>query len=109
LGLDVKQQHPLQVYDEDGTLIGEYYADLFVENCLVVELKAAKAFADEHIAQLLGYLRASRVEHGLLMNFGGPRFEIKKYVLSQHVNAKLPAKVKGIISSLLAFLVLLCG
>src|SRR3974390_3138290 len=83
LGLEVKQQHPLQVYDEDGTLIGDYNADLLVEGRLIVELKAAKALADEHLAQILGYLRASRIEHGLLINFGAPKFEIKKYPLSQ--------------------------
>jgi len=83
LGLDVKQQHPLTVYDEDGTLIGEYFADLFVDNRLIVELKAVKALADEHIAQLLGYLRASRIEHGLLMNFGAPKYEIRKFALSR--------------------------
>ena len=83
LGLDVKQQHPLKVYDEDGTLIGDYNADLFVEGRLIIELKAAKALVDEHVAQLLGYLRASRIEHGLLINFGAPKFEIKKYALSQ--------------------------
>jgi GxxExxY protein len=79
LGLSVEQQHPLKVFDSDG---GDYYADLFVEHCLIVELKAAKALADEHVAQLLAYLRASRVEHGLLINFGARRFEIKKYALS---------------------------
>jgi hypothetical protein len=46
-----------------------------------VELRAAKALADEHVAQILGYLRASRIEHGLLINFGAPKFEIKKYAL----------------------------
>jgi GxxExxY protein len=69
-GIDVKQQHQLKVRDEDGTEIGEYFADLFVDNRLIVELKAAKAIADEHIAQMLGYLKASRIEHGLLINFG---------------------------------------
>ena len=83
LGLEVKQQHPLKVDDEDGTLIGDYHADLFVDNRLIIELKAAKALADEHVAQLLGYLRASRIEHGLLINFGAAKFEIKKYALSQ--------------------------
>ena len=83
LGLDVKQQHPLTVRDEDGTVIGDYYADLFVEGRLIVELKAAKALADEHVAQILGYLRAARIEHGLLMNFGTPKFEIRKFALSQ--------------------------
>ena len=81
-GVRVIQQHPLTVRDEDGTILGEYLADLFVEDCLIVELKAVKAVADEHVAQLLGYLRSSRVEHGLLINFGGPKLEIKKYVLS---------------------------
>jgi GxxExxY protein len=84
LGLDARQQYPLTVYDEDGTVIGEQFADLFVDNRLIVELKAVKALADEHVAQLLGYLRASRIEHGLLMNFGAPRFKIRKYALSQN-------------------------
>ncbi len=76
-----EQQYALKVFDEDGTTLGEYYADLLVEGCLVVELKACKALADEHTAQLLGYLRASRMEHGLLINFGAPRLEIRKFKL----------------------------
>ena len=83
LGLDVKQQHPLKVYDEDGALIGDYYADLFIDNRLIVELKATKSLNDEHVAQLLGYLRASRIEHGLLANFGAPKFQIKNYALTE--------------------------
>ncbi len=83
LGLDVKQQHPLKVYDEDGTPIGDYLADLLIDARLVIELKAAKALIDEHVAQMLGYLKASRIEHGLLINFGSYRFEIRKYVLSR--------------------------
>jgi len=82
LTLTAIQQHPLSVLDEDGTLLGDFYADLFVENKLIIELKACRALADEHIAQLLGYLRASRIEHGLLINFGAPRLEIRKFVLS---------------------------
>jgi GxxExxY protein len=81
-GLGLVQQHPLSVFDEDGTLLGEFFADLFVERQLVVELKAVRALADEHVAQLLGYLRASRIEHGLLINFGSPKIEVRKYVLS---------------------------
>jgi GxxExxY protein len=69
-GLRVKQQHPVNVYDEDGTLIGEYFADLFVEERLIVELKTARALAAEHEAQTIGYLKSSRIEHGLLINFG---------------------------------------
>jgi GxxExxY protein len=83
IGLDVKQQHPLKVYDEDGTEIGDYLADLFLDGRLIIELKASKTIIDEHVAQILGYLRASRIEHGLLINFGSYRFEIRKYVLTQ--------------------------
>jgi GxxExxY protein len=83
LGLHVETQYPLNVYDDDGTPLGEFFADLLVEGILVVELKAARATTDEHVAQLLGYLRSSRLEHGLLVNFGAPRFFIKKYVLSE--------------------------
>jgi GxxExxY protein len=81
--LTVEQQYPLKVYDEDGTVLGEYFADLFVESKLIVELKASRALAPGHTAQLLGYLRACHIEHGLLVNFGAPRLEIKKYILSK--------------------------
>ena len=109
LGLDVKQQHPLKVYDEDGTLIGDYYADLLVDNRLVVELKAARALAEEHTAQTLGYLRASRIEHGLLMNFGAPKFEIRKYALSQADVKIRPGSVLGVLLSVLASFALFRG
>ena len=84
-GLKVEQQFPLAVYDEDGTVLGEYFADLFIEGCLIAELKAVRATAPEHVAQLLGYLRASRIEHGLLVNFGAAKFSIKKSVKSETV------------------------
>jgi GxxExxY protein len=69
------------VYDEDGTLIGDYVADLFIDNQVIVELKAVKAIAPEHEAQLLHYLKATQVRHGLLVNFGSGRFQIQKYIL----------------------------
>ena len=81
-GVQVKKQHTLQVLDEDGTVLGDYFADLFVSSELIVELKACKALTDEHVAQLLGYLRGCRVEHGLLINFGSRKLEVGKYVLS---------------------------
>ena len=77
----IKQQHPLTVYDEDGTVLGEFFADLFIEDRLIIELKACKSLADEHTAQLLGYMRASKIEHGLLINFGAPKLGIRKYIL----------------------------
>jgi GxxExxY protein len=84
-GIQVEQQHALHVLDEDGTVLGDYFADLFVAGELIVELKACKTLADEHVAQLLGYLRGSRIEHGLLINFGSSKLEIRKFVLSDAV------------------------
>jgi GxxExxY protein len=81
--LHVGQQYALQVKDDDGTILGDYFADLFVERSLIIELKTCRALSDEHTAQLLGYLRATHIEHGLLINFGSPRMEIRKFVLSE--------------------------
>ena len=64
-------------------MLGEFFADLFIEGCLLVELKACKTVVNEHVAQLLGYLRASRIENGLLINFGSAKLQIKKYILTQ--------------------------
>jgi len=83
-GIQAKQQHPIQVFDEDGTLIGDYYADLLVDGVLIVELKTSKALADEHVAQILGYLKSARLEHGLLINFGSYKFELRKLIWSQN-------------------------
>ena len=80
-GIQVIQQHPLQVHDVDGTLLGDFFADLYVEDCFIVELKACKALADAHFAQVLGYLRASGHRHAMLINFGAPRIQIKKVIL----------------------------
>lgn len=82
LGIEVEQQFPILVYDEDGTVVGEYKADLLIAKELIVELKACNSTCDDHVAQLLGYLRSTHMEHGLLINFGAPKFYIKKYVLS---------------------------
>ena len=100
-GWDVKQQHPLKVYDEDGTEIGDYVADMLVDNRLIVELKAARTIADEHVAQTLGYLKSARIEHGLLINFGSYRFQIRKYILSQ---GKVKEEGLGRLAGLMPFL-----
>ncbi len=80
-GIKFEQQCPLTVKDDDGTILGEYYADLLVEDCLIIELKAVRNLAQEHWAQVLGYLRASGLQHGLLINFGAPKIEIKKLIM----------------------------
>lgn len=71
----------MNVMDEDGTVVGDYFAELWIENTLIVELKAVKALDEAHSAQLLSHLKTSGVRHGMLMNFGSPRFEVKTYNL----------------------------
>ena len=84
VGIEVRQQTPLTVYDEDGTVIGQYLADLLIEGRLIMELKACRTIIDEHVAQILGYLKSAHMEHGLLVNFGSYRFQIKKFILTQN-------------------------
>jgi GxxExxY protein len=97
------------VYDEDGTAIGDYNADLFVENRLIIELKACRALAEEHIAQLLGYLKSSKIEHGLLINFGSAKFQIKKYALSQDLHRSATDRLINVGLSFSAFFAFFCG
>jgi len=86
-GLEVRQQPSVSVYDEDGTLLGNLDLDLLIADELIVEIKSVKTLLNEHIAQLLGYMRATRIEHGLLINFGSPVLQIKKYALSQDLDS----------------------
>jgi GxxExxY protein len=79
--VDVRQQQPIQVQDEDGTPLGDYCVDLLVDGRLIIEVKAAKSLATEHTAQLLGYLKSTGVEDGLLVNFGSYKFEIRKFAM----------------------------
>jgi GxxExxY protein len=82
LQLPVARQHAIGIFDEDGTPLGDYVADLLVDNRLLVELKVARQLSLEHEAQVLAYLKASRIEHGLLVNFGSFRFQVRKYAYS---------------------------
>ena len=75
-GMTVNDELPIQVFYL-GQLIGEYYADIVVNNLVILEIKAAKALATEHEAQLLNYLKATPYEVGLLLNFG-PKPETKR-------------------------------
>ena len=80
-GLTVAQQHDILVR-YDGVVVGEFTADLLVEERVLVELKAAKALDDIHAAQCLNYLKATGLHVCLLLNFGKPRVEVKRIVLS---------------------------
>lgn len=68
-GLAVRQQAPIPVYFH-GQLVGDFKCDLLVEGCVILELKAVRDIAPEHIAQTLNYLRATEVEVALILNFG---------------------------------------
>lgn len=79
-GLEVKCQYPITVM-YDKTVVGEYFADLIVNNLVVIELKAVKQLAEEHECQLINYLKATHIELGLLMNFGKePEYKRKIYM-----------------------------
>jgi len=77
--LTVEQQKGIQVL-YDGVVVGEYAADLLVNGRVIVELKAVKAFDNVHFAQCLNYLKATGMEACLLINFGTPKIEIKRFV-----------------------------
>lgn len=77
MSMKVEQQKNMKVY-YNGLAVGDYFADLFVEELVIVELKAAECVRKEHEAQLLNYLRATDIEVGLLLNFGKkPEFRRK--------------------------------
>ena len=78
MGLEIKQQAKIDVYYA-GEVVGEYFADLVVEDAVIVELKAARSILKEHEAQLLNYLRATPYEVGLLLNFG-PKPDFRRKV-----------------------------
>ncbi|WP_350494715.1 GxxExxY protein [Roseiconus lacunae] len=80
--LDVKQQYLLSVYGEDGTILGEYFANFLVERYSIVKLHARESVADEHIAQLLGYLDSSQIETVLIVNFGAAKLHVKEYLMT---------------------------
>jgi GxxExxY protein len=86
-GLNVVQQHPIKV-GFDGIIVGEFVADLLVEERVLVELKAVSMLKDEHTAQALNYLRATGLEICLLINFGTTKVEIKR--LRPSTNWKTP-------------------
>lgn len=82
-GFSVNQQQPMTIRDEDGTVLGEYFADVVVNGVLLIELKACKTLTHEHKSQLLHYLKATSIQHGMLINFGSFRFEVLKFVQGQ--------------------------
>jgi GxxExxY protein len=78
-GLDAEKQRKI-VVSYDGYEVGEYYADIIVNDLVIVELKAAETLCEEHEFQLINYLKATKIEVGLLLNFGKkPEFRRKVF------------------------------
>jgi len=77
-GLNAQSQVPLQVTFR-GQIVGDFFADIVVENKILLELKAVKNLAPEHQAQTINYLKATRIEIGLLVNFGNPKLEYRRF------------------------------
>jgi GxxExxY protein len=78
-GLTVESQKGIEVW-YDGVVVGQFVPDLFVEGSVLIEIKAVKALDDSHLAQGLNYLRSTGLEVCLLLNFGGPKLEIRRLV-----------------------------
>lgn len=83
MGFDVKSQYPVHVYYENE-IVGEYYADIIVNDTVVIELKAKESLLEEHECQLVNYLKATKIELGLLMNFGKEAEFKRKVFLNTH-------------------------
>jgi len=77
-GLRAESQKQLNVAFR-GHCVGEFFADVIVEDVVLIELKAVRALAPEHSAQILNYLKATGMEVGLLINFGSPKVEIRRF------------------------------
>jgi GxxExxY protein len=78
-GLKAETQAPLRVVFRNR-VVGDFYADTLVENLVIIELKAVKSIGTEHEAQLINYLKATNKRVGLLVNFGKPKLEWKRFV-----------------------------
>ena len=77
-GLMAEGQRSIRVMFR-GEAVGDFYADILVEEKVIVELKAVKVIAPEHEAQVINYLNATGIEVGLLINFGNPRLEYRRF------------------------------
>ncbi len=78
-GLKTENQKSIKVY-YDGIIVGDYFADLVVDDEIIVELKTVKALDNSHLAQCLHYLKATRNKLGLLVNFGASSVQIRRVV-----------------------------
>ena len=92
LGFQVEPQKQIKVYFKNQ-LVGEYYADLLIENKIIIELKACELLMNVHLAQLMNYLKATNIEVGLVLNFGEePEFKRIIFTNDRKINKKISDK-----------------
>ncbi|WP_295455643.1 GxxExxY protein [uncultured Thiodictyon sp.] len=83
-GLSATAQQPIKVMFR-GECVGDFFADMLVDDKVLIELKAVKALAPEHQAQIINYLNATGIEVGLLRNFGHPKLEYRRFTRSKNI------------------------
>jgi hypothetical protein len=93
MGLKCSSQQPIKVYYGDH-LVGDYYADIIVEDSVILELKAIEMIAPEHEVQLVNYLKGTEIEVGLLLNFG-PKPQYKRKILTHEYLKSLKPDKNG--------------
>jgi len=79
-GISAQQQAPIRIYFE-GKVVGDYHADILVDNKIILELKAVDKIADVHRAQALNYLRATKLRLAMILNFAKKSFEYERFVI----------------------------
>lgn len=86
MGFQCQSERPVKVF-YNGIIVGDYRADIVVDNCIIIENKAAEVLMEEHEFQLINYLKATEIEVGLLLNFGKkPDFKRKIYTNKQNTD-----------------------
>ncbi|WP_372754567.1 GxxExxY protein [Labilibaculum sp.] len=85
LGLKVEEQKKITVFYKDEK-VGDYFADLIINDQVIIELKAVERIAPEHEVQLVNYLKATNIQVGLLLNFGAkPQYKRKVFTKNYHI------------------------
>lgn len=77
--IQAKQQYPVPVHF-DSVIVGEYYADIMIENKILIELKTVERITNAHFSQVLNYLKATGIRLGLLLNFGPRKLEYERII-----------------------------
>ncbi len=87
IGLQCQNQYPIEVYYDDN-LIGTYFADIIVNETVIIELKASENLCEEHECQLVNYLKATNIEVGILLNFGKTPQHKRRVLTNEYKNLK---------------------